>query len=42
MMVRTTVRTLLGIEQPIVQVPMSGVPQLAAAVSNAGASACWR
>src|SRR5271155_1750253 len=28
---------LLGIEQPIVQAPMSEVPQLAAAVSNAGA-----
>jgi nitronate monooxygenase len=28
---------LLGIEQPIVQAPMSAVPQLAAAVSNAGA-----
>jgi nitronate monooxygenase len=28
---------LLGIEQPIVQAPMSAVPELAAAVSNAGA-----
>ena len=28
---------LLGIEQPIVQAPMSALPQLAAAVSNAGA-----
>jgi NAD(P)H-dependent flavin oxidoreductase YrpB (nitropropane dioxygenase family) len=28
---------VLGIEQPIVQAPMSAVPQLAAAVSNAGA-----
>ena len=27
---------MLGIEQPIVQAPMSAVPQLAAAVSNAG------
>jgi NAD(P)H-dependent flavin oxidoreductase YrpB (nitropropane dioxygenase family) len=28
---------LLGIERPIVQVPMAAVPRLAAAVSNAGA-----
>jgi nitronate monooxygenase len=35
--VRTPVCDLLGIEQPIVQAPMSAVPQLAAAVSNAGA-----
>jgi nitronate monooxygenase len=35
--VRTPVCELLGIEQPIVQAPMSAVPQLAAAVSNAGA-----
>jgi nitronate monooxygenase len=28
---------MLGIEQPIVQAPMAAVPQLAAAVSNAGA-----
>ncbi len=33
----TPVCELLGIEQPIVQAPMSAVPQLAAAVSNAGA-----
>ena len=33
---RTPVCELLGIEQPIVQAPMSAVPQLAAAVSNAG------
>src|SRR5580700_2903728 len=36
-MVRTPVCELLGIEQPIVQAPMSAVPELAAAVSNAGA-----
>src|SRR5271155_896226 len=36
-MVRTPLCELLGIEQPIVQAPMSAVPQLAAAVSNAGA-----
>ena len=36
-MVRTQVCELLGIEQPIVQAPMSAVPELAAAVSNAGA-----
>ncbi len=36
-MVRTPVCELLGIDQPIVQAPMSAVPQLAAAVSNAGA-----
>jgi nitronate monooxygenase len=35
--VRTPVCELLGFEQPIVQAPMSAVPQLAAAVSNAGA-----
>ena len=35
--VRTPVCELLGIERPIVQAPMSAVPQLAAAVSNAGA-----
>ena len=34
---RTPVCELLGIEQPIVQAPMSAVAQLAAAVSNAGA-----
>ena len=33
---RTPVCELLGIEQPIVQAPMSAVPGLAAAVSNAG------
>jgi nitronate monooxygenase len=36
-MVRTPVCELLGIEQPIVQAPMSAIPELAAAVSNAGA-----
>ena len=36
-MLRTPVCELLGIEQPIVQAPMSAVPTLAAAVSNAGA-----
>ena len=36
-MVRTPLCELLGIEQPIVQAPMAAVPQLAAAVSNAGA-----
>jgi nitronate monooxygenase len=36
-MERTRVCELLGIEQPIVQAPMSAVSQLAAAVSNAGA-----
>jgi len=35
--VRTSVCEMLGIEQPIVQAPMAAVPQLAAAVSNAGA-----
>jgi nitronate monooxygenase len=35
--VRTPVCELLGIEQPIVQAPMAAVPQLAAAVANAGA-----
>ena len=34
---QTPVCELLGIEQPIVQAPMSAVPELAAAVSNAGA-----
>jgi NAD(P)H-dependent flavin oxidoreductase YrpB (nitropropane dioxygenase family) len=34
---RTPVCELLGIEQPIVLAPMVAVPQLAAAVSNAGA-----
>ena len=34
---RTPVCELLGIERPIVQAPMSAVPPLAAAVSNAGA-----
>jgi nitronate monooxygenase len=34
--VRTPVCELLGIDQPIVQAPMSAVPELAAAVSNAG------
>ena len=33
----TPVCTLLGIEQPIVQAPMSDITGLAAAVSNAGA-----
>ena len=36
-MVRTPVCELLGIERPIVQAPMSAEPQLATAVSNAGA-----
>src|SRR5580658_4298589 len=36
MLVRTPVCELLGIEQPIVLAPMVAVPQLAAAVSNAG------
>jgi nitronate monooxygenase len=36
-LVRTPVCELLGIDQPIVQAPMSAVPELAAAVSNAGA-----
>jgi nitronate monooxygenase len=36
-LVRTPVCELLGIEQPIVQAPMSAVAPLAAAVSNAGA-----
>jgi nitronate monooxygenase len=35
-MVRTPVCELLGIEEPIVQAPMAAVPELAAAVSNAG------
>jgi nitronate monooxygenase len=35
--VRTPVFDVLGIEKPIVQAPMSAVPELAAAVSNAGA-----
>jgi nitronate monooxygenase len=34
---RNPLSELLGIEQPIVQAPMSAVPELAAAVSNAGA-----
>jgi nitronate monooxygenase len=34
---RTPVCDLLGIERPIVQAPMSAIPELAAAVSNAGA-----
>ncbi len=34
---RTPVCELLGIDQPIVQAPIAQVPQLAAAVSNAGA-----
>jgi nitronate monooxygenase len=33
----TPVCELLGIEQPIVQAPMAAIPELAAAVSNAGA-----
>jgi NAD(P)H-dependent flavin oxidoreductase YrpB (nitropropane dioxygenase family) len=33
----TPVCDLLGIEQPIVQAPMAAIPELAAAVSNAGA-----
>ena len=35
-MVRTPVCGLLGIELPIVQAPMAAIPELAAAVSNAG------
>jgi nitronate monooxygenase len=35
--VSTPVCELLGIEQPIVQAPMAAIPELAAAVSNAGA-----
>jgi nitronate monooxygenase len=35
--VRTPVCEMLGIEQPIVQAPMAAIPELAAAVSNAGA-----
>jgi nitronate monooxygenase len=35
--VETPVCKLLGIERPIVQAPMAAIPQLAAAVSNAGA-----
>ncbi|TMM18712.1 MAG: nitronate monooxygenase, partial [Actinobacteria bacterium] len=34
---RTHVCEILGIERPIVQAPMAAVPELAAAVSNAGA-----
>ena len=34
---RTPVCELLGIDQPIVQAPMAAIPELAAAVSNAGA-----
>ena len=33
----TPVCEMLGIEQPIVQAPMAAIPELAAAVSNAGA-----
>ena len=33
----TPVCEMLGIEQPIVQAPVAAVPELAAAVSNAGA-----
>jgi nitronate monooxygenase len=36
-LMRTPLCELLGIEQPIVQAPMSAIPELAAAVSNAGA-----
>jgi nitronate monooxygenase len=35
--VRTPVCDMLGIDQPIVQAPMAAIPELAAAVSNAGA-----
>jgi nitronate monooxygenase len=35
--VRTPVCEMLGIDAPIVQAPMAAIPQLAAAVSNAGA-----
>jgi nitronate monooxygenase len=35
--VTTPVCALLGIEQPVVQAPMAAIPELAAAVSNAGA-----
>jgi nitronate monooxygenase len=35
--VRTPVCEMLGIDQPIIQAPIAQVPQLAAAVSNAGA-----
>ncbi len=34
---RTPLCEMLGIDQPIVQAPMAAIPQLAAAVSNAGA-----
>jgi nitronate monooxygenase len=34
---RTPVCELLGIEHPVVQAPMAAIPELAAAVSNAGA-----
>ena len=34
---RNQVCEILGIERPIVQAPMAAVPELAAAVSNAGA-----
>jgi nitronate monooxygenase len=37
MTVTTPVCDMLGIERPIVQAPMAAIPQLAAAVSNAGA-----
>src|SRR5580658_5854520 len=33
----TAVSELLGIDEPIVQAPMAAIPELAAAVSNAGA-----
>jgi nitronate monooxygenase len=36
-LVKTPVCELLGIEQPIVQAPMSAIPKIAAAVSDAGA-----
>ena len=39
---RTPVCELLGIEKPIVQAPMSAVPELAAAVQMRARSACWR
>jgi nitronate monooxygenase len=35
--VRTPVCEMLGIEHPVVQAPMAAIPELAAAVSNAGA-----
>jgi nitronate monooxygenase len=36
-LMKTPVCELLGIERPIVQAPMAAIPELAAAVSNAGA-----